>query len=128
MKAPEYLAINPMGKVPALSHGDAVVTETAAICTYLADAFPEAGLAPPPATGCARRTIAGCSSPPARWRPARPTRPSASRCRPSARALIGYGSLEEVAALEAALDGRSYLVGDRFSAADVESAPTSAGS
>src|SRR5262249_20174677 len=48
MKGPDYLAINPMGKVPALRHGDAVVTETAAICAYLADAFPQAGLAPPP--------------------------------------------------------------------------------
>jgi glutathione S-transferase len=48
MKAPEYLTVNPMGKVPALRHGDTVVTETAAICAYLADAFPEAGLAPAP--------------------------------------------------------------------------------
>jgi glutathione S-transferase len=48
MKAPEYLAINPMGKVPALRHGETIVTEGAAICAYLADAFPEAGLAPPP--------------------------------------------------------------------------------
>ena len=48
MKEPEYLAINPMGKVPAIRHGDLVVTEGAAICTYLADAFPEAGLAPAP--------------------------------------------------------------------------------
>ena len=47
MKGPAYLAINPMGKVPALRHGETVVTETAAICAYLADAFPEAGLAPP---------------------------------------------------------------------------------
>src|SRR5215217_3626493 len=47
MKAPAYLAINPMGKVPALRHGDAVATETAAICAYLADAFPQAELAPP---------------------------------------------------------------------------------
>ena len=47
MKTPEYLAINPMGKVPAIKHGDTVVTETSAICAYLADAFPEAGLAPP---------------------------------------------------------------------------------
>jgi glutathione S-transferase len=46
MKSPEYLAINPMGKVPALRHGDTVITETAAICAYLADAFPEAQLAP----------------------------------------------------------------------------------
>jgi glutathione S-transferase len=48
MKAPEYLAINPMGKVPAIKHGDVVVTEGAAICAYLADAFPEASLAPVP--------------------------------------------------------------------------------
>src|SRR5215470_17574790 len=47
MKAPAYLAINPMGKVPALRHGDTVVTEAAAICAYLADAFPALGLAPP---------------------------------------------------------------------------------
>ena len=47
MKAPAYLAINPMGKVPALRHGDVVVTEAAAICAYLADAFPQAKLAPP---------------------------------------------------------------------------------
>src|SRR4051794_32436191 len=48
MKAPGYLAVNPMGKVPAIRHGDAVVTEAAAICAYLADAFPKAGLAPAP--------------------------------------------------------------------------------
>src|SRR5437588_11442157 len=47
MKAPAYLAVNPMGKVPALKHGDVVVTQAAAICAYLADAFPEARLAPP---------------------------------------------------------------------------------
>ncbi len=47
MKGPEFLAINPMGKVPALKHGETVVTEAAAIVAYLADAFPEAGLAPP---------------------------------------------------------------------------------
>lgn len=47
MQTPEYLAINPMGKVPAIEHKGKVVTECAAICVYLADAFPEAGLAPP---------------------------------------------------------------------------------
>jgi len=47
MKADDYLAINPMGKVPAIVHGDQVVTEVDAICIYLADTFPEAGLAPP---------------------------------------------------------------------------------
>src|SRR3712207_2563476 len=48
MKAPAYLALNPMGKVPAIRHGETVVTEAAAIGAYLADAFPQAGLAPPP--------------------------------------------------------------------------------
>src|SRR5438477_1716348 len=43
-RASDYLAVNPMGKVPALKHGDVVITEAAAICTYLADAFPRAGL------------------------------------------------------------------------------------
>src|SRR5258706_7540958 len=47
LKGPRYLAINPMGKVPAIRHGDTVVTEAGAICAYLADAFPQAGLAPP---------------------------------------------------------------------------------
>ena len=48
MKSPPYTDINPMGKVPAIRHGDAIVTECAAICAYLADAFPQAGLAPAP--------------------------------------------------------------------------------
>ncbi|MEL6827719.1 MAG: glutathione S-transferase family protein [Pseudomonadota bacterium] len=47
MKGDAYLALNPMGKVPAIKHGRAIITECAAICAYLADAFPEAGLAPP---------------------------------------------------------------------------------
>ena len=57
MKAPAYLAINPMGKVPALAHGDAVVTEAAAICAYLADAFPQAKLAPPHGRPSARSVL-----------------------------------------------------------------------
>src|ERR1700693_3105337 len=48
IKSPAYRAVNPMGKVPTLCHGTSVVTECAAICAYLADAFPDAGLAPPP--------------------------------------------------------------------------------
>src|SRR5277367_841502 len=47
-KSPEYLAVNPMGKLPAISYRGHVVTECAAICAYLADVFPAAGLAPPP--------------------------------------------------------------------------------
>ena len=49
MKDTAYLAVNPMGKVPAIVHDGKVVTECAAICAYLADAFPAAGLAPDPA-------------------------------------------------------------------------------
>src|SRR3546814_18897098 len=50
-KEPAYLAVNPMGKVPAIDHDGTVVTEAAAICAYLADAFPAAGLAPPLGAG-----------------------------------------------------------------------------
>src|SRR5436190_24309543 len=49
-KSPDYLALNPMGKVPTIVHGDAVVTECGAICAYLADAFPQANLAPAPSS------------------------------------------------------------------------------
>jgi glutathione S-transferase len=120
MKAPEYLRINPMGKVPALRHGDAVVTECAAICAYLADAFPEAGLAPAP-----RDRLRG---PYYRWMffAAGPLEAAASNkafgfeVPAERRAMAGYGSLADVlAVLEAALAGREYLVGDRCTAADV---------
>jgi glutathione S-transferase len=120
MKAPEYLAINPMGKVPALRHGAAVVTECAAICCYLADAFPDAGLAPPPGDPL--------RGPYYRWLffAAGPVEAAASNqalglAVPAERkAMVGYGSLADVmSALEAALSGREYLVGDRFTAADV---------
>jgi glutathione S-transferase len=120
MKAPDYLRINPMGKVPALAHGDAVVTEAAAICAYLADSFPEAGLAPAP-----RDRLRG---PYYRWLffAAGPLEAAASNkafgfeLPAERRAMAGYGSLADVlGVLEAALAGREYLVGDRFSAADV---------
>ena len=83
MKSPDYLAINPMGKVPAIRHGDTVVTEAGAICTYLADAFPEAGLAPNRAAARAAPITGGCSS--ARVLSTAPssTRASASSRRPS---------------------------------------------
>ena len=120
MKAPEYLAINPMGKVPALRHGATVVTECAAICCYLADAFPDAGLAPPPGDRL--------RGPYYRWLffAAGPVEAAASNQAlglevPAERkAMVGYGSLADVmSALEAALAEREYLVGDRFTAADV---------
>lgn len=119
MKSPEYLAINPMGKVPAIRHGETVVTETPAICAYLADAFPEAGLAPAPADrGDYYRWLfftAGCVEPAlsnhaAGWDPV---------TLEDARSF-GYGSYQAVIdTLAKALDGRRYIAGDRFSAADV---------
>ena len=120
MKAPAYLAINPMGKVPAIRHGDTVVTEGAAICTYLADAFPAAELAPPP--GDRRR------GPYYRWLffAAGPVEAAASNKAlgfvvPQGRErMIGYGTYADAMnALEAAVSQGDYLVGEQFTAADV---------
>ena len=120
MKAPTYLAVNPMGKVPALRHGDTVVTEAAAICAYLADAFPQAGLAPP-----ANDRLRG---PYYRWLffAAGPIEAAVTNktfgfvAPPERQGTLGYGSFERVMnTLDAALSGGNYLVGDKFSAADV---------
>jgi glutathione S-transferase len=120
MKAPEYLKINPMGKVPAITHGDAIVTEAAAICAYLADAFPQAKLAPP--SGSKER------GPYYRWLfyGAGPIEAMASnhalgvQIPDDKRGMVGYGSREQVIdTLDKALQGREYLAGDRFSAADL---------
>lgn len=120
MKAPEYLAINPMGKVPAIKHGDVVVTEGAAICAYLADMFPAAGLAPP--HGDKRR------GPYYRWLffGAGPVEAMMAvkmlgvEVPADKRPTVGFGSTEDVLkALEHAVSQGDYLLGDRFSAADV---------
>lgn len=120
MKGPDYLAINPMGKVPALRHGDAVVTETAAICAYLADAFPQVGLAPPP--GDPRR------APYYRWLffSAGPVEAAVSNKAlgfvvPTDRErMMGYGNFNLVMkALEDAVSRGPYLTGDSFTAADL---------
>ncbi len=122
MKSADYLAINPMGKVPAIRHGDTVVTEGAAICAYLADAFPQAGLAP--AVGSHERGSYY------RWLffGAGPVEHAVTNASfkwtaegPEAMRRVGYGSLESVCdTLEALLaDGRDYILGESFSAADV---------
>jgi glutathione S-transferase len=118
MKEAEYLAINPMGKVPAIKHGGTVVTETAAICAYLADVFPEAGLAPAPSKrGAYYRWLffgAGCVEPAMSnhsvgWYPA-----------PEMQPRFGYGSYEAVLdTLSKAVAGRRFIAGDSFSAADI---------
>ena len=120
MKAPAYLRINPMGKVPALRHGDTVVTESAAICCYLADAFPEAGLAPAPGDrlrGPYYRWLFFAAGP---LEAAATNKAFGFEVPAERRGMVGYGSLADVlAALEGALAERDYLVGDRFTAADV---------
>jgi glutathione S-transferase len=118
MKAPEYLAINPMGKVPAIRHGETIVTEGAAICAYLADAFPAAGLAPPAAErGDYYRWLFFAAGPVE----AAVTAKSLGLLAPPDKAMMaGYGSFDEtIAALERAVTGREYIAGGRFSAADV---------
>lgn len=118
MKSSAYLAINPMGKVPALVHGDAVVTECAAICAYLADAFPRAGLAPALADRAAYyRWLFFAAGP---LEAAVTDRALGVDVPEERRAFVGYGSLTTALdVLEGALDGRNYIAGDSFSAADV---------
>jgi glutathione S-transferase len=122
MKAPEYMAINPMGKVPAIRHGETVVTECAAICAYLADAFPEAGLAPPPAErGAYYRWLFFASGP---LESAVVNRVLGLEVPKDKEMMAGYGTFKSVMdTLEktiAEVNARSgYIAGDRFSAADV---------
>ena len=113
MKAPEYLAINPMGKVPALRHGNTVITETAAICAYLADAFPAAGLAPPPGDrlrGPYYRWLFFAAGPlEAAWT----NQVMGFIVPPDKQRMSGYGSFAAVIdVLEAAVSRGPYLAGD----------------
>ena len=118
MKSDAYLAINPMGKVPAIVHRGRVVTEAAAICAYLADAFPDAGLAPPlnerhtyyrwfffaagPVEAAVTNQALGVVMAEGRER------------------MAGYGSFDDaIATLEKAVSGDAWICGDRFTAADV---------
>ena len=118
-KTPEYLAINPMGKVPAIVHRGTTVTEASAICCYLADAFPQAGLAPAfddPKRGTYYRWFFFAASALEHAIVDRMfARPQVER--PS---TLGYGSYEDaVNTLEKAITPGPYILGDRFSAADV---------
>lgn len=120
MKAPEYLALNPMGKVPALRHRDAIITEGAAICAYVAAAFPEAGLQPAPGTPASAdyfRWLFFAAGPVE----AATTAKSLGLLPPvEKKGFVGYGSYDDVVdALETAVRGKAFIAGDRFSAADV---------
>ena len=120
MKGEAYLAINPMGKVPAIVHGDVVVTECAAICAYLADAFPAAALAPAPgsrARGEWYRWLFFGAGP----LEAATTNHALGVAVPDERrGMVGYGSLAMVVdTLDRWVAGHGYLAGGQFSAADV---------
>jgi glutathione S-transferase len=118
-RKPAYLSVNPMGKVPALKHGDAVVTEAAAICCYLADAFPQAGLAVPigdPRRGAYLKWLffgPSCVEPAVADK-------AFTRAEPPPRSALGYGDYDTVMdVLADALRTGPYLLGEQFTAADV---------
>ena len=120
LKSPEYLAINPMGKIPAIKHKGQVVTECAAICAYLADAFPEAGLAPP--------VNSPDRAPYYRWLffGAGPVEAATSNksagfvATEGQQRMMGYGTYETtIDVMEAAVSAGDYLAGGKFSAADL---------
>jgi glutathione S-transferase len=118
MKDAEYLKVNPMGKVPAIVHKGKTVTECAAICAYLADAFPEKGLAPDPADRADYyRWLFFTAGPVEQAITAKNFgfEPDADQQR-----MAGFGSLAAALdALEGAVAGKAFVAGDRFSAADV---------
>jgi glutathione S-transferase len=118
MKAPEYLAINPMGKVPAIVRGTEVVTECAAICAWLADVFPDAGLAPPPQERAAYyRWMFFAAGP---FEAATVDRALGVQVPPDKEAMVGYGRFETAMdGLEAALVVDDFVAGPKFTAADV---------
>lgn len=118
MKSERYLAIHPLGKVPAIRHGEHVVTECAAICAYLADVFPQAGLGPHDDEKAdyyrwffyaAGPLEAAVSNQAMGWTPT-----------PERERMFGYGNFDRaVAVLDELFSLRDYVCGDRFTAADV---------
>jgi glutathione S-transferase len=118
-RTPEYLAVNLMGKVPALKHGDVVITEAAAICAYLADEFPRAKLNVP--IGDPRRGVylKWLFFGPSCIEPAMTDRAFPRKEEPR-RAMLGYGDFDTVIdVLTKAVAKGPYLMGEQFTAADV---------
>ncbi|MGE0800516.1 MAG: glutathione S-transferase family protein [Lautropia sp.] len=117
MKSPAYLAINPMGKVPALRRGRIVVTENAAICAWLADAYPDAGLAPAPGDAARADYLRWLFFVAGPLESAMQAKIGGAKLEPG---LAGFGRVEDVVAvLDALLSERTHVAGDRFSAADL---------
>lgn len=117
-RQPGYLAVNPLGKVPAVRHGDALVTEQVAVYIYLADLFPQAGLAPPigdPLRGPYLRWLAFYGS---SFEPAMVDR--AMKREPGPAAMSPYGDPDLVLdTLANQLRPGPYILGERFTAADI---------
>lgn len=118
MQSEGYLEINPMGKVPVLEHHGQVITECAAICAYLADAFPDASLAPPPAQRAAYyRWLFFAAGP---VESAIVNQALGVEITSEQQGFVGYGSLQRTLdTLESAVSDRTFIAGDSFSAADV---------
>ena len=118
MQESDFLALNPIGKVPVLRHGDTVVSEGAAICAYLADAFPQQKLAPPlEQRGAYYRWLFFAAGP----LEAAVTAKALGLLAPAEKSgMAGYGTFEKtIDMLESAVAGREFIAGDSFTAADV---------
>lgn len=120
MKAPEYLALNPMGKVPALRDGDTAVTESAAICAYLADRFPQRRLAPPPGDPVRAAYYRWMFFTAGPLEMATTARTLGWQVPEGRSRMVGFGSYADALdALETALRPGPYVCGEQFTAADV---------
>ncbi|GAA0726712.1 glutathione S-transferase family protein [Sphingomonas japonica] len=118
MKGEAYRAINPMGKVPAIKHGERIVTEGAAICAYLADAFPDAGLAPDVADRADYYRWMFFAAGPVEH--AVTNRSLEIAPTEKQQMMVGYGQYDTVVELlDGWLSSHEYFAGDRFTAADV---------
>lgn len=116
MKAPDYMAINPMGKVPALVHDGRVITEYAAICAYMADTFPQSGLKPADTSAYYRWLFFGAGP----LEGAVILRSLGASVPDDRRGMVGFRDIETMADILAAwLTDHPWLAGDSFSAADV---------
>ncbi len=119
MKSPEYLRINPMGKVPALVHGGSVVTEVPAILVYLAAAHPEKGLMPasPPELAIFHRWMFFVAGPVEQAVTAQSMKWTVSD---DSKPMLGFGNLADtLGAVETALETGPWICGGRFTAVDV---------
>ncbi|NUB46034.1 glutathione S-transferase family protein [Fertoebacter nigrum] len=116
MQAESYRTLNPMAKVPTVTHGTRTITECAAICTYLADAFPEARLMPDDRAAFYRWMFYAAGP----LEAAVTNKALGVTVPPEKSGFVGYGSFDRVVAtLEQAVSASPYLAGDTFSAVDV---------